>query len=555
MLIETRTEDISSEEIESLFVETKLDRENLSFLKSSTPGLLVGSRGTGKTMLLKMVESELDKEFTENKNLAVFVSFSKALLVNPLDEIYYFRQWMLSKVLFSLKRKLKKLNVLVPSGIFKEYFNISTEENLSERVDKLIKIFEESWYKKQSDIICHANEVIGLEESNAITDVDYFKALIEDVCNQCGIKKIIILFDEACHNFIPIQQREFFTLFRDLRSNYICCKAAVYPGISSYGTVQKFHDVTVKKVERDLTSHDYVGKMREIVRNQVSDTFYNILESNGDYFNALIYASTGNPRLLLKSINLASEGLRSLKKSNVISTIKEFYRTNIWNEHTKLAEMYEGHKDLIEWGRTFMEDEVLKSTWEKNKKIFTDSDKSQTIFFAVHKDAPPAVKQAINILEYLGIVSLHTEGTKVRRELFDRYQVNFGVVLSSEPSTKELPIDPISRYKEIINGLSIKLFTDYGKSSPSYANSEKLLFKEATIDVNYILKKIMDKSVSELDLTDFLIDKVKSIGIETIRDILTKEEKNLQQAYGIGPVKARRIFKTAYNATIEFISG
>lgn len=550
-----RTEDISPEDIKKVYVETEMDRENINFLKSGTPGLLVGSRGTGKTMLLKVAETELDEEFNDDRCLSVFVSFSTAMLVQSMEESYYFRQWMLSKILFALKRKLKKMNLIVSNDIFSEYFSIEKEEDLLDKIDKLRKIFEQSWRKKKGDILNEANKIINIEECNAITDVDYFKSLIEDLCNECRIKKIVIFFDEACHNFIPIEQREFFTLFRDLRCNYICCKAAVYPGITSYGTVQKFHDVTLKKVERDIASDDYVEKMRDIVKKQVDSKFYNIIERNGELLNALIYSASGNPRLLLKSIAIASEEFKSFKKANVINTIKEFYRSTIWNEHTKLAEMYEGHKELIDWGRQFVENEVLISTWEKNRKILEEKEKTQTIFFAIHKDAPVVIKSAINILEYLGIVSIHTEGTKVRKQVFNRYQLNFGVVLASETESKEYKVDPISRYRQIIDSLSIKVYTDYGKSSPAYDGSEKLVLKNEKIKSNDVLKKVLEKSIEELELSDFLIDSIKRIGIEKIKDIITNDEGYLKKAHGIGDVRARKIFEIAYNATIEYISG
>ena len=79
------------------------------------------------------------------------------------------------------------------------------------------------------------------------------------------------MFDEACHNFLPKQQREFFTLFRDLRDSKICCKAAVYPGITSYGTFEVFHDSIVKRVEKDILAEDYVEKMRDIIERQVDN--------------------------------------------------------------------------------------------------------------------------------------------------------------------------------------------------------------------------------------------------------------------------------------------
>ncbi|MEC2196861.1 hypothetical protein V7174_08470 [Bacillus subtilis] len=549
-----RTEDISPHELIDIFVATKTDRDNLNYIKSKSPLLLEGSRGTGKTMLLRVAEKEMDEDFNSSRELAVFVNFSKAIFVDAYKDIGYFRNWMFSKILFALKRKLEKKGIILSStGILGNYFSfIDKEENILQKLDDFIYALENSWSNKNFDISEKASELFGvdLRRIGIIRDVDYFKALIEDICETCNIKRIVLLFDEACHNFIPLQQREFFTMFRDLRCPFISCKAAVYPGITSYGTFQAFHDAMVKKVERDITSHDYIEKMREIVKNQLGEDTYRIFEKNGENFNALIYAASGNPRLLLKSLFMASEDLKSLKVGNVNTTIKNFYRTNIWNEHTKLSDIYIGHKKLIDWGRWFVENKVLQETMNKNDKRIGEVKYQQTIFFTIHRDAPAIVKQSIRILEYSGIISLHTEGTKVRTEVFDRYQVNFGVVLASETKST-----PVNRYEEIISNLSIKLYSEYGINSPSYENIDELKPIEIDAGVKNILENLLQEPIDKLDITTFQCDTLKTVGFTKLQDILRAKEEDLQQAYGIGPKKSRKIYNIAFNATIEYISG
>ena len=549
-----RTEDIRPQELIDIFVATKMDRDNLNYIKSKSPLLLEGSRGTGKTMLLRVAEKEMDESFLSTRELAVFVNFSKAIFVDANKNISFFRNWMFSKILFALKRKLEKKGILLSStGILGNYFGfIEKGDNILQKLDDFIYALENSWSIKEFNLSEKANEIFGVDISRVgiIRDVDYFKALIEDICETCNIKRIVLLFDEACHNFIPLQQREFFTMFRDLRCPFISCKAAVYPGITSYGTFQAFHDAVVKKVERDITSPDYLEKMREIVKSQIGETIYEIFEKNGENFNSLIYAASGNPRLLLKSLFIASENLKSLKTGNVNSTIKNFYRTNIWNEHTKLSELYLGHKKLIDWGRWFVENKVLLETINKNEKRVNGEKNQQTIFFAIHRDAPAVVKQAIRILEYSGIISLHTEGTKIGTNIYDRYQINFGVVLASESKNT-----PVNRYKDIISDLSIKIYTEYGINSPSYENIDKLTPMESEADVKNVLESLLKESIEKLDITRFQCEKLKDAGFTTLEDILVAKEEDLQKAYGIGPKKSRKIYNIALNATIEYISG
>ena len=77
-----RTEDFKDEAIKDIFVETIKDRELINNLKSEHQMLLVGSRGVGKTMLLKMAEIELNEEYKEKRYLPVFMSYVKGILVN-----------------------------------------------------------------------------------------------------------------------------------------------------------------------------------------------------------------------------------------------------------------------------------------------------------------------------------------------------------------------------------------------------------------------------------------------------------------------------------------
>lgn len=160
------------------------------------------------------------------------------------------------------------------------------------------------------------------------------------------------------------------------------------------------------------------------------------------------------------------------------------------------------------------------------------------------------MKQSIRILEYSGIISLHTEGTKVRTEVFDRYQVNFGVVLASE--TKNTPIN---RYKEIVTNLSIKLYSEYGINSPSYENIDELKPVEIDADIKHILESLLQEPIDKLDITPFQCATLKTVGFTALQDILSAKEEELQKAYGIGPKRARKIYNIAFNATIEYISG
>lgn len=161
------------------------------------------------------------------------------------------------------------------------------------------------------------------------------------------------------------------------------------------------------------------------------------------------------------------------------------------------------------------------------------------------------MKSSVRILEYSGIIRIHTEGTKVRGEVYDRYHMNLGVVVASEGTTSV-----VERCKEIFDNLSIKIYSEYGKNSPAFNDINKSISLEnASEDIALVLNNILKKPLDILDLTQHKKDELKKIGIKTIEDILNSTEEELQRGFYIGPFNSRKIYNTAYNAALEYISG
>lgn len=199
-----RTEDIENNDILNLFVETDLDRSIINKLKATTPTIIVGSRGVGKSFLMKVAEQELSSSFGINRILPVYITFTKGSLLNTKDK-NQFLHWMLAKICSKTLRQLKKKGLL---STISESINILSGGIYSEKslkIEEIQKLYENSW-RETSSI-----------DSSIIPDIDDFKDAIEEICDDFNIKRIVLLMDEAAHVFRPEQQRQFFTMFRDLQ--------------------------------------------------------------------------------------------------------------------------------------------------------------------------------------------------------------------------------------------------------------------------------------------------------------------------------------------------
>ena len=527
-----RTEDIDPKEIQHYFVETEKDREIINLLKGKQPLLVVGSRGTGKTMLLRMAEQELLSNYDKDKVLPVFVNLVTCNIYDKKNIL----KVLISRTLRALQQGLKAQGIILTGSIFKPVTNVTT--------NPIVIRLEE--YINESNTEGNESEGYSIDNEQIKEDVDQLIVFLNELCSEFKIKRINFLFDEACQVFQPTHQRVFFEFFRALRNYQITCKAAVYPGIVTYGSFQKFHDVTEIRIQRSITDSDYIEKMRQVVQKHYPED-YKVFEQQGELLNSIIYASTGNPRFLLKSINEIITGQGKFKSTNINNKIKEFYGTTIWSEHTKLSEMYSGHTDMIDWSRIFIEDTVLSDIEEINNNTNTKT----TIYFCISRNAPAVIQQSIKTLEYSGILSLHTEGTKYRREMFDRYEINLGVVVLHE---KQVNIQ--QRIKEIIDNISIKVFPNYGKNSLSYGDYSSLTdVSHFEADSNEVISHICEQDISSLDISYSMQKRLKDHGLNTIGQVLAKSETELRQIPYIGYVRSRRINNLVYNAILEYISG
>lgn len=532
--IRLRTEDLKNDEILSLFVPTFTDREIVRLLKAATPIILEGSRGTGKSFLLRVAEIELENSFPENRVLPVYVSFIRSSLVHTPDP-QQFQHWMLSKICNRVVRVLKEHGFT--SGFESIILSGSSQPGQEPTaLEKLEAEFEDSYKNPDKPI-----------QTQAIPTVEQFKDAIEDICEKNDIARISLLFDEAIHIFRPEQQRQFFTLFRDLRSAYIGCNAAVYPGVTSYGDVFELtHDATLKRLERDMMSSHYIENMREIALRQVESSTATAILRNDNTFAVLAYCVGGNPRLLLKNLAQCPE----LRAPEVNELIKTFYRSGIWSEHSSLAETYAGHKPLIDWGRNFIETEVLPKLAERTQRALREPEAESSCFFWVHRDAPETVKHALRLLAYTGIVQKGEDAIRgTRAELGTRYTVNFGCVLAAQATPTAVGI-------ELARKLSVKRFVEFGANHSAYE-----AIRDATVHVDgenmlQVLREQLARSISELDLSDWQKSHLEAIGFTTIGQILKSDESVfIEKLRYVGPKRARRIKNAADAAVLEYLSG
>ena len=531
-----RTEDIKPEHIAELYVETSQDKKTVELLKSPSPIIIEGSRGTGKSFLMRVAEMQLSNLYEVEHVLPVYVSFARSSLLQSKDP-NQFSYWMMAKLCGRVMRCMYQRGLLVPTNAaLTTLTGGAVGPDLGETpLERLALKYEESYRNPNIQI-----------DPSSIPAVDDFKDAIEDICRDRGISRIIIFFDEAAHIFRPEQQRQFFTIFRDLRSPYLTCNAAVYPGVTFYGqTFEATHDATIIAVNRDPTDPEYLNNMREIILKQADSELASNIETNPQSFEALAYAVSGNPRLLLKTIQRAPR----LLLTEVRSVLREFYRTEIWSEHTSLSERYAGHRAFIDWGRDFVEKTLIPDTIKKNEQWSSEGKSETTCYFWIHRDTPTAVMEAFRLLSYTGIVTRLDSGiVATRREIGTRFAINLGCLAAA---TK----DPILTLTTMGPTLSIKRFTEYGANYPLFTALTAIVGQFQETDLSAVLQRELAKPVNVLDLTEYQREGLASIGIDTVGAALQASENEFQRISYVGPKRSRRMKNVVVASVLEYLSG
>lgn len=525
-----RTEDITDDKILDLYVETSQDRAYVTELKKTTPVILVGSRGVGKSFLMKVAYKELFDAFPHDRVMPVYITFTKSSLVS-VGGNNEFHGWMMSRICVSIIRQMKKLGLLVPSRSLDVLSGGQYQEQKKLAIEEIKDAFEESWRKKSNVDI------------TAIPTVDDLKEAIEDFCIENNVNRIVLFIDEAAHVFIRAQQVQFFTMFRDLRCPYISCNAAVYPGVTAFGNVfQTAQDASFLNMNRDVSSSDYVEKMREIVeKQQPSSKLLDDISRHKEYFSDLAYAASGNPRLLLKTLSK----LPAFKTNEINTVIKEFYKADILGDHSMMEEKYPSLRDLIKWGRDFLDNNLLPELQKRNNAGLATG--QTTCYFWVSNHCPKAVEHALDLLEYTGLIIKDKSAIKSsKREVGSRYMVNIGCLLSLEAN-------PLSTAHDIILCFKVNKFAEFGANSPAFEGIKDSLSVISENEVSDSLQTQLDKSIKVLDISTRMKEKLREIGINTVREVMEATESKLMEAHYVGQVRSRNMKTAAMNSVYEYL--
>jgi hypothetical protein len=571
LLQTARCEDLLYEQIREVSVVGDFERRIIDAIKGSGANLVEGARGVGKSMLLRIAELELDRDFQKDRKLAVYVNFKTSTLLEGVkaDERDAFQIWINIKILEALHEKMLGLNLIAKTGERDPYFRVfgissvgETKALLEEKIHLLQKL---AFSRDQSTIIAQ----IGKEFLAKAQDTTFLTNIIKEVCEGFSLTKIVFLFDEAAHTFIPAQQTIFFEIFKLLHGGRVACKAAVYPTVTSYGrNFEIGQDAIILTVFRldpgEAGRRENRNHFRSILEKRIPQTssLRKKIFQRGAELDLCIDLSNGNPRALLHIINSALASGSSLSDRSVSLAVQSYVDQELIPYHQSLTKRLPTYASHIRVGLEVLRGYIIPEIRKKNHRKTLS--RYQSAFFTVQRDMSPNLKLALDILSYSGMVS-QLGTVKIAGGTAPRYLVNLALLATEKAFDTSKVSDAISR-------LSVTDYREFSSSDPQIKTYLESLLDAPTIcagcsqplspnakfcaDCGHpvvatsIVSALLEESVDELSISDRLRTRVKS-KFPTVGDVVQARRAELMLIPYIKDVRSRII----KNAADEFISG
>jgi energy-coupling factor transporter ATP-binding protein EcfA2 len=547
---EERAERLTPEELIGWTYLTPADRNVIRKLRGPGVKLVVGPRGSGKTTLLKIALYELN---ASRDVLGIYANFSHSLALEPLffshsGALKLFRQWVVQKIVIGVAETLATWEIepdirLSQQCDFARHFVASLEKG--------VVLSDETQYLAPSELV----------------------AIIESVCDECGVGRSTLLLDDAAHAFSTEQQREFFEIFRQLRTRRIAPKAAVYPGITSYShSFNVAHEAELLYVWYNPSDDDYLHNMRSIAKKRLPDLVLQSLGSSADeYLNILSLAAFGQPRALLNMISAvvdsASAG-KPVTRTLVLKAVED-YNQYMLGVFRSLGVKLPRYKQFIDFGEEINESITSRiSEYNRNRAVGEKG-------LAIGISAPLSEKleRILRFFEYAGMVRPLSDHSRGSKGVYKRYLVHYSSLIAnnslslgqtyrnSDLITALIGFDQHNYYRATESGLVPPFFgANCVLDLPPCSNCQAPRLSEDQKFCASCGSKLTDASVyrslllTPIDKLPLTSTKIKGIlkhtPLRTVQDILTDEEQRLKDVPYIDKYWAARI----KNIAEEFVS-
>ncbi|MBR3771558.1 MAG: ATP-binding protein [Clostridium sp.] len=438
------------------------------------PVLIKGGRGTGKSALLREADNRL-----RNSNVAcgIYLSLRHLPLLRTQGEQYE-----------------------------KEFIRI-----LSDRIQEV------SMNQYEYEFACET-DIYSLQQ-----ELNRFSERIE--------KRIVLFFDDAAHIGREAGLEEFFDIFRTLSSYRISCKAAIYPGVTRFGTRfdvyndAKVIDITRKYGQMDFEEFFYQVMVLRFEKNIRKEMFSESINPKR-MATFLGMAVLGNVRSFIRGCSLLFEDEKKVtfqKLSDVFTRLASDFFWPMMEEVKPKLGVYESFIDSCE---------------KLAELIYRECGGKTATSFIIHRNLVNKYSKVLEILEYVGFISKREASRGMKSGgRGTRYAVNLCNTLewvNTSRITNDLYDKWInSRVEDVQFQMNSTKINSIEIPEKRESNGIEMLSLE--------ISKLKKSKAVPYGLSNQKIELLESNEILTIGDLAEYTKDQLMELPSIGEVMAERI--------------
>lgn len=540
-LFTLRAEDLTTEALERWTAQVPGDESILRKLVGPGPKLLKGPRGSGKSSYLKRAYFSLK---TRPDVLVAYINYSTHLALEPLmlrseRALEYFRQWLIYKVIVGL------------------------DESAGTEAPPSLSELAREGRKYISELATRVGEP-PTSDMRRVSPAELL-ALIEQWLEEMGRTRAVLLMDDAAHAFMHQQQREFFEVFRALRSRLVACKAAIYPGVTSYSPFFNVgHEAEEIEVWIRPDGPEYLDTMRAIFKARFPE------ELQSQVRPALVemaaHAAFGLPRNFL---NILSDSLGDLSDEETTfsaPTLQKLRSAIQWNAKrvrdlfSEIGSKLPRYENFVQAGND-LTTEFVDLVRQNNR--LRDRVDAKFVGVAVTQPWGSELTQVVSLLEYAGMVR-RIEPVSRGRARYERVQIHTSVLiaetalgLSRSPSAEEAnralsrqsADDFVRRQQarvatpEWLDKCHLNLSPCPSCQTPRVSEDAVFCYRcGASLTEESVYLSLLEASVEQLNLPSLKTRRIQDAEIRTVQDvILDQGGSRLRGVRSIGGIWSARI--------------
>jgi hypothetical protein len=479
-------EDCSPEEFEQLHYFSRQEYRFISNLIAHGPVLLKGARGSGKSALMIEASRKMYPEDTSSSAFGIYISLRHLELLRSEGERY--EKMLCQLIIDAVHRAIEKVD---------DVFDFSASPNTA------------SLQKELSNLSSKTK------------------------------KRIVILFDDAAHIGREAPLHEFFDIFRTLSSSTVSCKAAIYPGVTNFGTrFDVYNDATVIDVSRNDELEGYNNSFAEIVKKRFFIKFSQ--ESFSEQFplenvaGFMGRAVLGNMRGFIFAWDNLSDNCINGKVSyaNLTKTLINLATNYYWPLIEELKPKLGMYAPMIDPAISIAEFIFQKSGEQAKQNVL------------ILREIVQRLSKPLEILEYTGFISIRDVSRAMKSGgRGTRYSLNLCTLLEKTTGAR-ITSEIYTRWSNERNEpLELHRSSDLFRIElPELPDQGELLI------LNEDIGKLEKSQAYPYGLTRHKIDILKNSNYNTVSELAEATDESLLAISDIGPETLKRIRSTVAQA-------